>query len=525
MRSLIFELLVKRPFVAFSCVVATATIVSGATPRELRKLDSDLGEVGRHFKAGNYEVAAGSLTEIIETIHRWHEQDPEIASQLEARLQTIRRARGALEFQRQFVGPVSFYKPRNVDETLSAEFIDSEMSGMTPPNLKDAALPSADSMMSAPGSTSGSVTFASDVAPILSTRCGNCHINNSRGGFSMQTFTALMDSGFVEPGDSGVSLLVEVIESGDMPPGNNNSVPPSELAKLKQWIDSGANPGSARVTEVLTSLSTTAFEENSTPEEISAYRASLVRKNLQVALGNAAIRDHEGNSALVIGTLESSQLQEISDAVDRMALEIGKDLGISARRQTPFGKGRITVVALSSSYDYSEFRRMASIPSSGDLPVVWNRTGRDALIALKWNTGSPASLEEDQLRQWLTAPLASLAMATIGPDTPRWFAEGYGLSRWLNDRRIPESFRMELTRVAEETAGDAQNAARFLRGQLAAEQHQAAAARTVAIMKTTDSGRWRSLIQKLGKSEGFEASIQSVYGQDLQNLVKSIFSS
>jgi hypothetical protein len=88
-----------------------------------------------------------------------------------------------------------------------------------------------------------SVSFKADVAPWLVAQCGNCHINNKRGQFSMASFTELMQGingrKVVAPGGAKGSRIVEVIESGDMPRGGGK-VSPDNFAKLQKWIDEGA---------------------------------------------------------------------------------------------------------------------------------------------------------------------------------------------------------------------------------------------------------------------------------------------
>ena len=83
------------------------------------------------------------------------------------------------------------------------------------------------------------VSFQSDVAPILNAKCGNCHVDQNRGQFSMATFNALDRSTMIAYGLPDDSRIVEVIESGDMPRGGL-TVAEEELQILKRWIQQGA---------------------------------------------------------------------------------------------------------------------------------------------------------------------------------------------------------------------------------------------------------------------------------------------
>ncbi len=87
------------------------------------------------------------------------------------------------------------------------------------------------------------VSFAKHVAPMLLSKCGRCHVNDSKGGFNVGTFAELMkgsEAGRVLfAGDAEGSPLVEVIVEGDMPRGGGK-VSAEELTALKNWITQGA---------------------------------------------------------------------------------------------------------------------------------------------------------------------------------------------------------------------------------------------------------------------------------------------
>lgn len=84
------------------------------------------------------------------------------------------------------------------------------------------------------------VSFVGQVAPMIVAKCGNCHVNERRGGFSAASFMALDQSAMITYGMPDQSRIVEVIESGEMPKGNLK-VEPEELQLLKAWVAQGAN--------------------------------------------------------------------------------------------------------------------------------------------------------------------------------------------------------------------------------------------------------------------------------------------
>ncbi|MEW4486774.1 DUF1549 domain-containing protein [Thalassoglobus sp. JC818] len=96
------------------------------------------------------------------------------------------------------------------------------------------------------GSTSRSVEpidFAHEVVPILKKHCVECHGGKkANGGFSINTRNAILDEGYVVPGDVEGSYLVDLITSDDadtqMPPPDKPRLSEMEVATLRRWIES-----------------------------------------------------------------------------------------------------------------------------------------------------------------------------------------------------------------------------------------------------------------------------------------------
>jgi len=130
-------------------------------------------------------------------------------------------------------------------ELLSKQGI--ELSGLTPfPEdygvKTEPEEPETETGDSSTGEGASTVSFKTSIAPILSDQCGNCHMRRSEGDFSMANFNSLMSG---SPGGDSVvagkpdeSLLVQVIEDGEMPP--RGSVPDKDLDLIKKWITEGA---------------------------------------------------------------------------------------------------------------------------------------------------------------------------------------------------------------------------------------------------------------------------------------------
>jgi uncharacterized membrane protein len=88
------------------------------------------------------------------------------------------------------------------------------------------------------------VSFAEQIQPIFEARCVECHGEESTElGLRLDSYEGVMagsDYGtIVEVGDAAGSLIIDMIESGDMPE-DGDPVLPEELELIKTWISEGA---------------------------------------------------------------------------------------------------------------------------------------------------------------------------------------------------------------------------------------------------------------------------------------------
>jgi len=100
--------------------------------------------------------------------------------------------------------------------------------------------------------------FELEVAPILLSRCLECHQTvNPSGGLSLQTETSQRQGGdsgpALLPGNAAGSLMMMRVTAAEMPPpanGHERPLPASEVAVLKRWIDEGAAVPTGRVLDL-----------------------------------------------------------------------------------------------------------------------------------------------------------------------------------------------------------------------------------------------------------------------------------
>jgi len=92
--------------------------------------------------------------------------------------------------------------------------------------------------------------FARDIEPIMKKYCVSCHGGVDASGkkvvemgLDLTTYKGIMAGGtygpVVEAGKPEDSLLIELIESGEMP-GEGQKVAPADIQTLRAWIAAGA---------------------------------------------------------------------------------------------------------------------------------------------------------------------------------------------------------------------------------------------------------------------------------------------
>ena len=198
---------------------------------QVRAAEAAVKRAGNLYRSKKFPDAAAALTQAEEGLDELNEADgKELAGQVEGLRKRIAKAR----------------------DLLKAE-------GVEPPAARSVAPGTAKSAAPVSAKVDGDVSFTRQVAPLLVTRCGRCHVQNARGEFSMATYVSLSkgtkDGAVILAGNGRGSRIVEVIASGDMPRGGGK-VTPEEMALLTAWIDAGAKFDGPDSAAPLTSFTT-----------------------------------------------------------------------------------------------------------------------------------------------------------------------------------------------------------------------------------------------------------------------------
>ncbi|HBE70591.1 MAG TPA: hypothetical protein DDW52_20795 [Planctomycetaceae bacterium] len=205
---------------SFSIALALAAILGILSATSQAQARKDLSELGKQTAAAEEQLDAGAITEAATS-----------AREIQTALAKLVAENSDAGFRR---------SARRIYQRLSELHLSLELEGETLdllPSWKELT------EKKMPPSEENGVSFSKDVAPWLLAKCGNCHVDQSRGEFSMRSFVSLRrgtPAGVVVfPGSPRDSRLVEVIASGDMPRGGGK-VTTAELDELKAWIAQGA---------------------------------------------------------------------------------------------------------------------------------------------------------------------------------------------------------------------------------------------------------------------------------------------
>ena len=188
-------------------VVCGQARISTQQNRALRKIDSGIDRAGKLFQNNKPKPAAELIIRLAEELHELLKEDPSpvLLSAAQIRHSRLRQARQTLQEAGQKIPAIADLPGPRID-----------------PNAP--------------------VSFTAEIAPLLNTHCGACHVRQSRGQLSMASFNGLATgvggAPVIVPGKPGESRLIEAIEEGAMPP--NGTVPDSQVARLKKWVAEGA---------------------------------------------------------------------------------------------------------------------------------------------------------------------------------------------------------------------------------------------------------------------------------------------
>jgi hypothetical protein len=136
--------------------------------------------------------------------------------------------------------------PQPTEEVAAA--ISSPQEAETPtiiPAVTDTSAPAVENTATSEAAVAGAtISFASDILPLLESRCINCHGGDrTEEGLILKTHADIMvgseNGSVVMPGDAANSLLAELVLTQKMPKRGPKLTPP-QVQLIIDWINQGA---------------------------------------------------------------------------------------------------------------------------------------------------------------------------------------------------------------------------------------------------------------------------------------------
>ena len=415
---------------------ASAQSLTSGQRKEVREVQRNLQDVSEQIEAGQTAAAAGRLDtlgkEIDELVarHRWSEKDRTVTSlrrAIDRRREQIREARSA---------PAAPTDQPAADPAPAAGMKDE---GGTGTGMKTGGRTAAMAGRGIPMTGSGTAddVFVRDVAPTFVNACGGCHAgDNPRGGFKLATFSDLMDSGYIEPGDaesSHIYRLMGGLDQPKMPPGNRK-IRESDWEKLKAWVDAGAefsgDPDATLRSLVPTPAQLRAAELAKMGDaEFDAVRAKKAAEQFDLARPRETAATHETARLRLIGNVPVGRLEQLGAWGEQVADEL---IGYVGEEQgSPFGRGKLTVFVAAERFDYEEVNMALmdgrSVPPTMTGHAVRTVTGESDYAAVQDLRDDPTPTDAG-MRANLAAQLAVAALKRGGWEPPGWLGDGFGLA-------------------------------------------------------------------------------------------------
>jgi mono/diheme cytochrome c family protein len=274
------------------------------------------------------------------------------------------------------------------------------------------------------------ISFARDVASVLSANCNGCHgTNRPRENFSVATFTSLMKGGdggpAVTPGKGAESLIVKKLKGtagGARMPMNAPPLADPVIAKIEKWIDEGATFDGPDAGMPLTRVAAIAKASGSTHAELSADRMETAKLTWATAMPGVKFDSVETTNFYAQGTVGENTLKDLLDKAEAQMPRVAEILG--APTDKALVKGRFTVFAVNVRYDFGEIGKVllntTNVPAKAS--GLWHYSGVDAAGVVY----VPKSEGDYSVPAIIGDQAAAAYVSGIGKNVPHWFAEGVG---------------------------------------------------------------------------------------------------
>ncbi|MEN1679783.1 MAG: c-type cytochrome domain-containing protein [Planctomycetota bacterium] len=317
------------------------------------------------------------------------------------------------------------------------------------------------------------VSFALDVAPILTANCTECHgTGRARAGLNMASMAALLQGGdsgaAIAAGQPNASGLVRRLLGEDQPrmPLNRPPLSEKEIETISTWVREGAKFDGENPSDRLPRVTALVRADRATPDELTAMREDLAERTWRLALPDETADAAPTDRFHVVGNVPPARLQEVGADAERISEQLLKLF--DHPQGQPLAKGRVTLFALEKRIDLSEFGLMVlrrELPRSqrgvashdavdAYAAVLFGATpSEDDTAALTRHLTSVYLSERTtgRLDDWLQDGAARAAALRLAPDAPLVAAWRDGLA--TEAARIDDPKLMLNGKLSPERAG------------------------------------------------------------------------
>ena len=361
------------------------------------------------------------------------------------------------------------------------------------------------------------VSFGRDVAPILIESCSGCHINTRRiqGNFNMNDFARMIRGGssgnpFV-PGAPDASVIIQRlkgINSEVMPP--RKKLADKKIAIIEKWVAEGASFDGLKPNSPIATVAAVTKAIGQTHSQLSRDRDQLGKKNWKLIMEDKQADFITSDHFRIIGSNRSDRLNIASQTADELRRKIVNELKTDSDQ--PFVKGKPTIYMFEKRYDLNELGLMIA---GKELPK--NQTGRwdfdiiDAYVAVVTSRGK----SEERINTEMAQQLASVHVASLAYDVPRWFADGVGYltaSRLMKKSETTKQWLVDSQQVWAKMEMPFQ----FTNGKMGEVESGLAAFMYVKELRS--SGKLTKIMKQLNKGQSFEQTFVSVFGMTPEQL-------
>lgn len=401
----------------------------------------------------------------------------------------------------------------------------AELASLEKTDKKPAAAPPRVDVVKATGKET--VSFMRDLMPELVDTCGRCHNDRQkRGGLSVMSFEKLMQGGasgrVVIAGSLEGSRMMELINEGKMPAGNQTGITRKWYNNLKTWIEEGTkfdgdDPKKTfptldeREAAALAQLSPAQWIERRKKDTAERWKKTFPNSE-------PAIRDSA--EFLIYGDVSAERLEQIERWAQEQANSLKSSFGV---KEPLLWKGKLSVFVFKDRFGYEEFNQSVhrrEVPREVIGHSELSANMEEALIALQ-DIGDAATETSPGMQVNVIENVTGAFLKRGGGSLPEWVVRGAGLAL-ANQHSKGNPYLARMPGLAGEIIRETRIEKPeeiFGNGTFSPTEVAPIGFTLVTFMLNKGGpGNFGPFVRKLQSGESAEAALKSVYNVDAKSL-------